>query len=117
MGTEGSVAFLFKHVGQLLFAPGTDEGRLMEAALDAGADDVVANDDGSLEVLTPPNAFAPVKAALERAGFKAELAEVTMKPSAETELTGEDAVKMQKLLDTLEALDDVQDVYTSAVIG
>jgi YebC/PmpR family DNA-binding regulatory protein len=116
MGSEGSVAFLFKHVGQLLFAPGTDEDKLMEAALDAGADDVVANDDGSIEVVTSPYEFARVKAALERAGLKAELGEVTMKPATETELAGEDAARMQKLLDTLESLDDVQDVYTSAVI-
>lgn len=116
MGSEGSVAFLFRHVGQLLYAPGTDEDKLMEAALEAGADDVVANDDGSIEVLTSPYEFARVKAALERAGLKAELGEVTMKPATETELAGDDAVKMQKLLDTLETLDDVQDVYTSAVI-
>ena len=116
MGAEGSVAFLFKHVGQLLFAPGTDEDRLMEAALEAGADDVVANDDGSLEVVTSPYEFAKVKAALEKAGFRAELAEVTMKPSTETELAGEEAARMQKLLDALEGLDDVQDVYTSAVL-
>jgi len=117
MGAEGAVAFLFKHCGQLLFAPGTDEDRLMEAALEAGADDVVPNDDGSLEVLTSPYEFARIKAALEKAGFKAELGEVTMKPSTETELAGEDAVRMQKLLDALESLDDVQDVYTSAVIS
>jgi YebC/PmpR family DNA-binding regulatory protein len=117
MGAEGSVAFLFKHCGQLLFAPGTSEDKLMEAALDAGAEDVVANDDGSLEVLTSPYEFAGVKAALEKAGFKAELGEVTMKPSNETELAGEDAARMQKLLDALESLDDVQDVYTSAVIA
>jgi transcriptional/translational regulatory protein YebC/TACO1 len=116
MGSEGSVAFLFKHVGQLLFAPGADEDKLMEAALEAGADDVVTNDDGSIEVLASPYEFARVKAALERAGLKAELGEVTMKPATETELAGEDAVKMQRLLDTLESLDDVQDVYTSAVI-
>ena len=116
MGSEGSVAFLFKHVGQLLFAPGTDEDKLMEAALEAGADDVVTNDDGSVEVLTSPYEFARVKAALERAGLKAELGEVTMKPATETELAGEDAVKMQKLLDALESLDDVQDVFTSAVL-
>jgi YebC/PmpR family DNA-binding regulatory protein len=116
MGSEGSVAFLFKHVGQLLFAPGTDEDKLMEAALEAGADDVVTNDDGSVEVLTSPYEFARVKAALERAGLKAELGEVTMKPATETELAGEDAVRMQKLLDTLESLDDVQDVFTSAVL-
>jgi YebC/PmpR family DNA-binding regulatory protein len=115
MGAEGSVAFLFKHVGQLLFAPGTDEDKLMEAALEAGADDVVAHDDGSLEVLCGPYEFATVKAALARAGFKAELAEVTMKPANETELAGDQAATMQKLLDTLEGLDDVQGVYTSAV--
>ena len=115
MGSEGSVAFLFKHVGQLLYAPGTNEDKLMEAALEAGAEDVVANDDGSLEVITGPYEFAAVKAALEKAGFKAEIAEVTMKPANETELGGDDAAKMQKLLDALEGLDDVQDVYTSAV--
>ena len=117
MGSENSVAFLFKHCGQLLYAPGTDEDRLMEAALEAGADDVVAHGDGSLEVMTDPYDFARVKAALEKAGFKAELAEVTMKPANETELAGEDAVRMQKLLDTLEGLDDVQDVYTTAALG
>ena len=115
MGSEGSVAFLFKHVGQLLYAPGTDEDKLMEAALEAGAEDVVTNDDGSLEVLTGPYEFAAVKAALERAGFKTEIGEVTMKPENETELAGDDAQKMQKLLDALEGLDDVQGVYTSAV--
>jgi YebC/PmpR family DNA-binding regulatory protein len=117
MGSTGSVAFLFKHVGQLLYAPGTNEDKLMEAALDARADDVVANDDGSIEVLTDPYEFARIKAALEKAGFKAELGEVTMKPSNETEMSGDDAAKMQKLLDALEGLDDVQDVYTTAVIG
>jgi YebC/PmpR family DNA-binding regulatory protein len=117
MGSEGSVAFLFKHVGQLLYAPGTNEDKLMEAALDAGADDVVANDDGSIEVLTSPYEFAKVKAALEKAGFKAELGEVTMKPANETDMAGEDAAKMGKLLDMLESLDDVQDVYTTAVLG
>ena len=117
MGGEGAVAFLFKHCGQLLYAPGTNEDKLMEAALDAGAEDVVAHDDGSLEVLTAAHEFAPVKAALERAGFKAELAEVTMKPVNETDMTGEDAVTMQKLLDALESLDDVQEVYTTAVLG
>lgn len=117
MGSEGSVAFLFKHVGQLLYAPGTNEDKLMEAALEAGADDVVANDDGSIEVVTSPYEFAKVKAALEKAGFKAELGEVTMKPANETDMAGEDAAKMGKLLDTLESLDDVQDVYTTAVLG
>ena len=116
MGAEGSVAFLFKHCGQLLYAPGTSEEKLMDAALEAGAEDVVANDDGSIEVLTGPNEFSAVKAKLERAGFKAELAEVTMKPAAETELSPEDSGKMQKLLDALEGLDDVQEVYTTAAI-
>ena len=116
MGAEGSVAFLFKHCGQLLYAPGTCEEKLLDAALEAGAEDVVTNDDGSLEVLTGPNEFSAVKARLEKAGFKAELAEVTMKPAAETELSAEDSAKMQKLLDALEGLDDVQEVYTTAAI-
>lgn len=116
LGTDGSVAFLFKHCGQMLFAPGTNEDRLMEAALEVGAEDVISNDDGSIEVITAPYEFATIKAALEKAGFKAELAEVTMKPENETVLTGDDAVKMQKLLDALENVDDVQEVYTTAVI-
>jgi YebC/PmpR family DNA-binding regulatory protein len=116
LGTDGSVAFLFKHCGQLVFAPGTDENRLMEAALDAGAEDVVANDDGSLEVITGPHDFVAVKDALVKAGFAPAFAEVTMKPVTEVEMAGEDAAKMQKLLDAIEALDDVQDVYTTAVI-
>ena len=117
MGTDGSVAFLFKHCGQLVYAPGTDEDALMEAALEAGADDVLTNDDGSLEVVTPPYEFVTIKEALEKAGFKAEFGEVTMKASTETEFTGDDALKMQKLLDALENLDDVQEVYTNAVIA
>jgi len=117
MGASGSVAFLFKHCGQLVYAPGTDEGKLMDAALEGGAEDVVANDDGSLEVVTGPHDFMQVKAALEKAGFKAELAEVTMKPTTETEIAGEEAGRMQKLLDALESLDDVQDVYTNAVFA
>lgn len=116
LGTDGSVAFLFKHCGQMLFAPGTDESKLMDAAIDAGAEDVATNDDGSIEVLTGPGEFIAVKEAIEQAGFKAEFAEVTMKPLNETEFSGEDAVKMQKLLDALESLDDVQEVYTTAVI-
>lgn len=116
MGTEGSVSFMFKHVGQFLFAPGVDEDKLMEAALEAGADDVIADDEGGFEVLCDPNAFAGVKEALEKAGFKADSAEVIMKPDTETVFTGEDAQKMQKLLDALENLDDVQEVYTNAVI-
>jgi YebC/PmpR family DNA-binding regulatory protein len=117
MGANGSVAFLFKHCGQLLYAPGTNEDKLMEAALDAGAEDVVSHEDGSLEVITGPYEFAKVKAQLERAGFKAELAEVTMKSSNETQLSADESAKMQKLIDALEALDDVQDVYTNAVLG
>jgi transcriptional/translational regulatory protein YebC/TACO1 len=117
MGANGSVAFLFKHCGQLLFAPGTSEDKLMEAALEAGAEDVIAHDDGSLEVVTAPYEFVAVKSALEKAGFKAELAEVTMKPANETAMAGEDAARMQKLLDALESLDDVQDVYTTASFG
>ncbi len=116
LGTEGSVAFLFRHCGQLLFAPGASEEKVMEAALEAGAEDVIANDDGSIEVVTTPNDFLAAKDKLEKSGLKAELAEVTMKPTAEIALTGEDAAKMQKLMDALEVLDDVQEVYTSAVM-
>jgi YebC/PmpR family DNA-binding regulatory protein len=114
MGTEGSVAFLFKHCGTMLFAPGTDEEKLMESSLEAGAEDIVSNEDGSFEVVTGPYEFSTVKAALEKAGFKAEFGEVTMKATNETELAGEDALKMQKLIDALESLDDTQEVYTSA---
>lgn len=116
LGTDGSVAFLFKHCGTLLFAPGADEDKVMDAALDAGADDVITNDDGSIEVVTAPNDFDAVKEALEAAGLKPEMAEVTMKATTETVFAGDDAVKMQKLLDALDDLDDVQEVYTSAVI-
>ncbi len=116
MGTDGCVAYQFKHCGQLLFAPGTNEDALMEAALEAGAEDVVANDDGSIEVVTGPWEFTAVRAALEKAGFAAEFGEVTMKAQNETELSGDDAARMQKLLDALEVLDDVQEVYTSAVL-
>ena len=117
MGTEGSVAFQFKHCGQLIFAPGTSEDKVMEVALDAGAEDVIAGDDGSIEVLTPPTEFEAVKNALEAAGLKAEIAEVTMRSENPIELTGEDAQRMQKLLDVIEELDDVQDVYHNAEIA
>jgi YebC/PmpR family DNA-binding regulatory protein len=117
LGTDGSVAFLFKHCGQLVFAPGTDENALMGAAIDAGADDVLANDDGSLEVITGPYDFVAVRDALAKKGFTAEFAEVTMKPATEVEMHGEDAARMQKLLDAIEALDDVQSVHTNAVLG
>jgi len=114
LGTEGSVAFLFKHCGQLVYAPGTDEEKLLEAALEAGAEDVVSAGDGSIEVVTGPHDFPRVKAALEKAGFKAEVADVVMQPSTEIALAGEDALRMHKLLDALESLDDVQEVYTTA---
>ncbi|MGV8933980.1 MAG: YebC/PmpR family DNA-binding transcriptional regulator [Gallionellaceae bacterium] len=116
LGTDGSVAFLFQHCGQMFFAPGTDEDALMEVALDAGAEDVLSNDDGSFEVITGPHDFIDIKQRLESAGFKPEMAEVVMKPSTEVSFAGDDAVKMQKLLDALEDLDDVQEVYTNAVI-
>jgi YebC/PmpR family DNA-binding regulatory protein len=116
LGTDGSVSFMFRHCGQMFFAPGTNEEKLLEAALDAGAEDVVAADDGSIEVITGPHDFPAVKAALEKAGFKAEVADVVMKPSTDTELAGEDATRMQKLLDALESLDDVQEVYTNAAM-
>jgi len=116
LGTDGSVAFLFKHCGQIVFAPGTDENRLLDVALDASVEDVIDHDDGSIEVLTAPHDFVAVKAALGKAGFKPEFAEVTMKPATEVVLAGDDGARMQKLLDALEALDDVQNVYTTAVI-
>jgi YebC/PmpR family DNA-binding regulatory protein len=116
LGTDGSVAFLFRHCGQLVFAPGTDEEKLMNVALESGADDVINHDDGSIEVITTPNDFVAVKDALAKAKLDPELAEVTMKPAAEIDFSGDDAARMQKLLDALEAIDDVQDVYTTAVI-
>lgn len=116
LGTDGSVSFLFKHCGQLIFAPGTNEDGIIEAALESGAEDVICNEDGSIEVITAPYEFINIKDALENAGFKAELAEVTMKPGDEIILSGDDAVKMQKLLDALENLDDVQNVYTTIVL-
>ena len=117
MGTEGSVAFMFKHCGQFIFAPGANEDKIMEAALDAGADDVVTNDDGSIEVISGVPDFAAVKTALEKAGLKAEVAEVVMKPLNPVELSADDSVKMQKLLDALEDCDDVQEVFTSAILA
>jgi YebC/PmpR family DNA-binding regulatory protein len=116
LGTDGSVAFMFKHCGSLVYEPGTSEDKVMEVALEAGAEDVVTNDDGSIEVITPPADFVTVKEAMEAAGLKAVLAEVTMKAMNEVEFTGDDAVNLQKILDALEDLDDVQDVYTSAVL-
>jgi transcriptional/translational regulatory protein YebC/TACO1 len=117
MGTEGSVAFQFKHCGQLIFAPGTSEDQMMEAALEAGADDVITDDDGAIEVLTAAGEFEKVKNALEGQGLQPEVAEVTMRPENTIELAGEDAARMQKLLDALEDLDDVQNVYHNAEIN
>ena len=117
LGTDGSVSFLFRHCGQLVFAPGTDENKLMDVSLDAGAEDSVDNDDGSIEVITAPNDFVAVREALAKSGLKPDFAELTMKPSTEVVLEGEDGARMQKLLDDLESLDDVQDVYTNAVIA
>jgi YebC/PmpR family DNA-binding regulatory protein len=117
LGTDGSVAYLFKHCGQIVFEPGVDENALMEAAIDAGADDVVTHDDASVEVTTAPHDFIAVKDALAKRGFKPAFAEVTMQALVDVEMRGEDAQKMQKLLDALESLDDVQDVHTSAVLS
>ena len=114
MGTEGSVAFQFKHCGQIVFAPGTSEDQVMDVALEAGAEDVITDEDGAIEVLTAPADFEAVKNALESAGLKPEVAEVTMRAENTIELQGEDAERMQKLLDVLEDLDDVQDVYHNA---
>ena len=117
LGTDGSVSFMFKHCGQLIFPPGSSEEKIMEVALEAGAEDVVSAEDGAIEVICPPNDFQALKAALEQSGLKPELAEITMRASTDSELSGEDAAKMQKLLDALESLDDVQEVYTNALLN
>ena len=114
-GTEGSVAFMFKHCGLFLLAPGANEDTVMEAALDAGAEDVITHTDGSIEVVCPPPEFEAVRKALEAAGLMPEISEITMKPMSETVLAGDDAAKMHKLLDALDNLDDVREVYTTAV--
>lgn len=116
MGAEGSVSFMFRHCGQLLYAPGISEDAIMEAALEAGADDVIGDAEGGIEVLTPPHRFAVVKTALEKAGFQADTADIIMRPATEAVFTGDDAIKMQKLLDALENLDDVQEIYSNASI-
>jgi YebC/PmpR family DNA-binding regulatory protein len=116
LGSDGSVSYLFKHVGQFVFAPGTNEDKVMEAALDAGADDVITNDDKSIEVICAPGDFPAVKETLEKAALKPELAEITMKPANENELGDAEASRMRSLLDALENLDDVQNVYTTAVL-
>jgi len=117
LGSDGSVAYLFKHCGQFVFAPGTSEDRVMEAALEAGAEDVLANEDGSIEVICVPQDFEGVRTGLEKAGLKPAMAEITMKPSSEVSLAGEDAAKMRRLLDALENLDDVQEVYSTAALA
>jgi transcriptional/translational regulatory protein YebC/TACO1 len=117
MGTAGSVAFQFRNVGQLILAPGTSEDMVMEVALEAGAEDVIADEDGTIEVITAPAEFEAVKNALEAAGLKPEVAEVTMRPENTIELNGDDAARMQRLLDVLEDLDDVQDVFHNAEIN
>ena len=114
MGTEGSVAFQFNHVGQFIFAPGTSEDKVMEVALESGADDVITHEDGAIEVLTPYTGFEVVKNAFDAAGLKPELAEVTMRADNTIEISGQDAVKMQRLLDVLEDLDDTQNVFHNA---
>ena len=114
MGTEGSVAFQFKNVGQLIFAPGTSEDQVMEVALEAGAEDVIADEEGAIEVLTAPADFEAVKNALQAAGLMPEVAEVTMRAENTVELAGDDAARMQKLLDMIEELDDVQNVFHNA---
>jgi YebC/PmpR family DNA-binding regulatory protein len=117
LGTDGSVVFQFKHCGQIILAPGADEDKVMEVALEAGAEDVMSNDDGSIEVITAPtNDLATVKEALDAAGLATVMAEVAMKPLNETEVVGDDAVKFQKMLDMLDDLDDVQEVFTSAIL-
>ena len=114
LGTEGSVAFQFKHVGQIMFAPGVDEDKVMDVALEAGADDIISDDEGGVEVITEPGNFEAVRDALEAAGLKPDMAEVTMRAENTIALAGEDAQKMQRLLDMIEDLDDVQDVYHNA---
>ena len=116
MGTEGSVVFQFKHCGQLIYAPGTSEDKVMEVALDAGAEDVITDDDGAIEVLTSFADFETIKAALEAAGLHAEVAGVTMRAENTIELSGDDAARMQKLLDVLEDLDDTQEIYHNAAL-
>ena len=117
LGTEGSVSFQFKHCGQIIFAPGTSEDKVMEVALEAGADDVVTDDDGAIEVITAPASFEAVKAALDAAGLASEVAEVTMRAENTVALAGEDAARMQKLLDLIEDMDDTQAVFHNAELS
>jgi YebC/PmpR family DNA-binding regulatory protein len=117
LGTDGSVAFMFKHCGQFLFAPGVPEDKLMELAIDQGAEDVISDDEGGIEIICAPPDFSKLKQAFESAGYKAEIAEIVMKPENEIAMAGDEGDRMQKLLDALESLDDVQEIFTSAVIA
>ena len=117
LGTGGSVAYLFSQVGQLSFPPGADEDRIMEAALEAGAEDVISNDDGSVDVITAVETFPDVRDAIVSAALEPVLAEVTMRPATSVSLEGRDAERMVKMLDQLEELDDVQQVYSNADIS
>lgn len=117
LGTDGCVSFAFKHCGILLFAPGVDEEKLLESAINLGAEDVINHDDGSVEIIVSSADFIDIKNSLEQQGFKSDIAELTMKSEVETELTGEDAIKMQRLLDSFDDLDDVQEVYTNIVMN
>ena len=116
LGTDGSVAFMFKHCGQFLFAPDVSEDQVMDVALEAGAQDVITDEEGVIEVLCDPIDFETVKTAFEAAGLIAEEADITMRAENDIELTGDDAIRMQKILDMLEDCDDVQEVYTNAVM-
>jgi YebC/PmpR family DNA-binding regulatory protein len=117
LGTDGSVAYMFSKVGMLSYAPYVDEDALMEAALEAGAEDIISNDDGSVDVMTAPENYLVVKEALIAAGFEPDNAEVTMQAATMTELDAEGAEKMMRLIDRLEDLDDVQNVYSNADIS
>lgn len=114
LGQEGSVAFMFKRIGVLLFPNGTDENDVMAAALDAGADDVVAQADGSIEVVTTPEKFHAVQQAMAQAGLKSDISEIAYRAANDVPLTGDDAKKMLELLEALEDLDDVQNVFSNA---
>ena len=116
LGTDGCVSYLFKHCGNILFAPGVNSDELVEIAIDLGAEDIINNDDGSVEIITPPNEFLNIKEGFDKVNLKYEFAELTMKAETETELKGSDGEKMRKILDFLEDLDDVQEVYTNVVI-
>ena len=116
LGTDGCVSYLFKHCGNIFFAPGVNTEELAEAAIDLGAEDIIDNEDGSIEVVTLPNDFLNIKEGFDKIDFKYEFAELTMKAEVESVLKGLEGEKMRKILDFLEDLDDVQEVYTNVVI-